>query len=733
MNLSRKAVCKILDSLRDRISTGLFTLSEKVSSTSARRSSIKSSISVVPRSKFAVACASLSKLIGLTRSDTFYRCEYDLSEIKAASETDSYLRLAIKKYTELFIKSGYVFKGTNDEAVKYLNQRLRVMSYISDQSFDMLLRETAYDLVKFSNAFWVKTRVDKIPFLKAKGIIDSEKPVGGYFRVDPDEMQIKFDKSGHVTGYKQVTLSGSERKFKPEDVIHFTFDRDPGSEWGVPRWIAALEDVRVLRKIEGDALTLLYRFALPMIHAKVGLEQPGMQGTEKEVDDTQRIIESMPSDGVLVTTERVSLDAVGAQGNAIDMSPYLNYFENRVFTALNTSQAMMGRGGAKQDADSMEEQIHNAVKENQATFAIQFQHAVITELLLEGGFNPILEDDDNVSLCFNEINLDTKVKLESHQVNLFQSNAITFDELRKQLGYQSDDVDEDKLYANMFEQANALEQINVNHENAMELAQLTSDLAIEQTKVAARVAPKSTGSSSSSGKSSSGSSSKRSSSARKSYTKKNTGNGKVKKSGRSNGSVKSTVRPSNQHGTYSAKVKESASAIDTIGSELMEDGRNLKAIRTKLRLIATDAALDAAKEGALYAADQLLPDAEHELPEIVPQSEVLNEFINLSLTKFIGDITGAPSNIGGRTRLKERFEHEKYRLHYLMDLVARKAYWYSFMKVCESQGVKAVRVKTREGSRHASMDGKILNTNQFTIGDIPGYSSSCTCSLEIIT
>ena len=719
----------ILDQLRRRISTGLYSLSERVSNSSNQRSNIKASVSVIPRSKFAIACASLGKLVGLTRSDTFYRCEYDLGEIKAASETDSYLRMAIKKYTELFIKSGYVFKGRNDDAVKYLEQRFRIMSYMTDQSFDQLMKETAYDLVKFSNAFWVKSRVDKIPFLKATGITGNDKVVGGYFRVDPDSMQVKFDKNGQVVGYKQVTQSGNEKKFSTEDVIHFTFDRDPGSVWGVPRWIAALEDIRILRKIEGDSLSLLYRYSIPMMHAKVGLEQAGMQGTEKEVDDTRAVIEHTPPDGVLITTERVNLDMIGADGNAIDMTPYLSYFENRVFTALNTSQAMMGRGGTKQDADSMEEQIHNAVKDNQAMFVTQFGHAVITELLLEGGFNPILNDDDIVDLKFNEINLDTRVKLENHEVNLFQSNAITFEELRKDLGRRTDDVDESRLYANMLEQANQLEQIDLNHENAMELAKLSSDLAIEQTKVAARVAPKTTDSASSNSKSSS--SLKSPSSKKSSYTKKNTGNGKTTNTSRHNGTVKSTDSPSNQHGTYSAKVKESAPVVDALSQELHERGDNIHDIQTKLKIVANDIMDAAAKDGAKAALAEIHPKEKAD-PALAPQTPVLTEFVNMSLTRFFMDINSPAGNTRANRGLKERFEQEKYRLHYLMDLVSRKAYWNSYVKVCESQGVKVVRVKTRDGSRHASMNGKVINTNQFNLNDIPGYSSNCTCSLEII-
>lgn len=718
---------KILDSLRKRISVSLYSLSEKVSKNNGQRSNIKGSVAVTPRSKFAIACATLGKFMGLTRSDTFYRCEYDLREIKAAAETDSYLRMAIKKYTELFIKSGYVFKGKNDEAVNYLEQRFRIMSYMTDQSFDLLMKETAYDLVKFSNAFWVKTRVDKIPFIKANGITNNEQVVGGYFRVDPDSMQIKFDKNGQVAGYKQVTESGEEKKFDADDVIHFTFDRDPGSVWGVPRWIAALEDIRILRKIEGDALSLLYRYSMPMMHAKVGLEQAGMQGTEKEVDDTRAVIEHTPPDGVLITTERVKLDMIGAEGNAIDMAPYLNYFENRVFTALNTSQAMMGRGGSKQDADSMEEQIHNAVKDNQSMFAVQFQHAVIAELLLEGGFNPVLKDEDIVDLSFNEINLDTKVKLENHEVNLFQSNAITFEELRKALGYRNNDVDESRLYANMLEQKNRIEQIDLNHENAMELAKFSSDLAIQQAK-----ATEQPSSSSSSSSSSSKSGSLLSRLKKDTYTKKNTGNGKTTNTSRTNGSVRSTDAPSNQHGTFSAKVKEAFSpAVDSLSLDIDEDGRNLQSVQEKMKLIVQDATKASAKEGAREAFRQIDPEKVPEDLPAAPESPVLKEFVNMNLARFFMDINSPSSNSGARRALHERFEQEKYRLHYLVDLAERKAYWYSFAKICGSQGMKTVRVKTREGSRHASMNGKVLNTNQVNLNDIPGFSSNCTCTLEI--
>ena len=702
----------IFNKLQERIANVLFPFVEAKSN--RQRSNIKSNISVTPKSNFAIAAASLANFIGITRSDTFYRCTYDLNEIKNAADTDSYLRMAIKKYSELFIKSGYIFKGRRDEPIQYLKSRLRLMSYMSNNAFDQLLRETCYDLVKFSNAFWIKTRVDNIPFIKANGITNSGKVVGGYFRVDPAQMQIQFDDKGSLKGYKQVTPGNREKKFDIDDVIHFTFDREPGSQWGTPRWIAALEDIRILRKLEGENMAIAYRYAIPITQAQVGLAQNGMGGTKKEIDDTRRELEHAPMDGMLVTNERLNFKVIGVEGNAIDLTPSLSYHEKRVFSALNTSEAMMGRGGSKQDADSMEEQIHNAVKDNQINFAIQFQHEVITELLLEGGFNPIINEADIVSLSFNEINLDTKVKTENHIINKFQTNAITFEEMRNELGMDRQDVDESRLYANMIEQCNAMEQIQVNHENALELATVTAKLS-QQTN----------NSSNSSGTKST------SSKTAPSRVRNNRGNGKDKKTGKANGSVKQADSPTNQHGTFSAKVKESAT-IDVLSSQIQTDGKNITDIEKKLTLLIKDTAQEGAKAGYIRCCQELEPNKEIILPSGFATSSILNNFVENNIHDYFVDIKKLIGNTTTESAMKSFISSQKYRLDYLQDLVKTKSTWYSYMKTCQTKGIKTVRVKCRENSRHTDHNDKLLSTTDFKLSDIPGYSANCHCYLEAV-
>ena len=113
----------------------------------------------------------------------------------------------------------------------------------------------------------------------------------------------------------------------------------------------------------------------------------------------------MALDGTVITNEKTQIKVIGAEGNALSAEGYLKYFEQRVFSALGVSESQMGRGGAKQDADSMESQAHDTVKHIQRTMAIFLQEHMLNELLLEGGFNPIL-NVNNICEIENRGNFD---------------------------------------------------------------------------------------------------------------------------------------------------------------------------------------------------------------------------------------------------------------------------------------------------------------------------------------
>ena len=57
---------------------------------------------------------------------------------------------------------------------------------------------------------------------------------------------------------------------------------------------------------------------------------------------------------------------------------------------------------------------------------------------------------------FNEINLDTKIKTENHEMLKWQSNCVPFEEMRQNLGYRTDNVEENRLWFNMVEKDTAI-------------------------------------------------------------------------------------------------------------------------------------------------------------------------------------------------------------------------------------------------------------------------------------
>ena len=468
------------------------------------------------------------------RREKFQRCEYNLQEIRDASEADSYIKIALTKYSYMIYKAGWTLKSENQQAIDYIMYRWRLMSYQTDKPMDILFQELADDLVRYSNAFLIKARVDKMPAgckVKATGIDSTGRPVGGYFRVDPASIKIKRDKHGNILKYEQGRGSDT-KQWSKEDVIHIYMDKDGNNAYGTPRIIAALDDVKLLRKIEGNMVALIHRFSMPLYHWKIGIPQVGFQASDAEIRRAKSEIEGSSLDGLIITNEKTEITAIGSEGSAMNMAPYLEYLENRVFSALGVSASQMGRGGAKQDADSMEQQIHDTVKYIQRILATFIEWQIINELLLEGGFD-IFDPMNEVKYLFEEISLETKIKKENHEMLKWQSNVTTFEEGRRRMGLRDIPDDEERLFQRMISDRSSMDQIDRNGEWQEKLAHINA---------AAKAASSSSGSS----KTSTSKAKSRNTSGKKQPSKAATTNN----------------RPQNQHGTYSVRVKESAEEYD---------------------------------------------------------------------------------------------------------------------------------------------------------------------------
>lgn len=402
---------------------------------------------------------------------------YDLAQIKNAVLTDSYLAVAVRKFSQLITKAGYQIKSKNEDAANYVNDRIKVIEFRTKIPFYTLITSIARDLYTYSNSYIIKTRDNNTEKfgLKAEKIF-SGGAISGLFLADPASVTIRRNDTGAIDAYVI-----NQEEYSPNDVIHLYIDKMNNADYGTSRIYSALEDVTMLRKAEGLVMTILYRFAIPVLHIKVGNTAEGQYATQKEINDARDAFQEMPNDGFIVTNERTAIEAITPNMQANQLLKFLEYLELRVFSALNASKSSMGRGGGQSSADNTEALMHDEVRAFQNVITNFIEKYLFTELLLEGGFNPLLNKDDYVSFAFNEVSIDTKIKLESNIIQKYQGNVIDLDEARRELGL-SNELSEEDMYAFKITQKGKLDLVDAQANAAIKTAKATAALNMQQAQ-----------------------------------------------------------------------------------------------------------------------------------------------------------------------------------------------------------------------------------------------------------
>ncbi len=382
--------------------------------------------------------ASAVKRVGLRQGDItskdFEDPEFDLTEIQTGYNADSYIRQGVDKYVDQIFKEGFDFYGKNQASIDYIKQRLSYIAEATSTPTTQLFTDIAEDVVKYANCFLAKVRVSDTAALP-QGVsitgINGAQPVGGYFCVNATTMKLKRDKVGAVSGYQQE-VSSTKVKFKPEDIIHFYYKREKGNAFGTPFLWPVLDDVRALRQAEENVLRMMYRNIHPFNHVAVGTDE--VPGTETEITEVQDAINSMDVQGGIVTSNRVKIQAI-ASDQVIDAQPYLAYLEQRVFSGMGVPAIMFGRGDTanRSTGDNMTSEMSDRIKAIQRTVECTVNDSMIKELLMEGGFDPVLNPDDAVFFKFKENDMDSMIKMQTHSIFKFEHNAITEDEMRLEL------------------------------------------------------------------------------------------------------------------------------------------------------------------------------------------------------------------------------------------------------------------------------------------------------------
>lgn len=410
----------------------------------------------------------IKQIVYKTNDDNdFEEPDFDMEDIENAYNTDSYVRQGVDKYVDQIFKEGYSFYGKDVNTVEYLKLRLEYIAEATGTPTNQFLMDIAEDLVKYGNCMIVKSRSNDVNLLP-QGVnvqgLGGKDPVVGYFCANPSTMTVMRDEHGVITKWKQETDAG-EQEFNPEDVIHFYYKRPKGNAYGTSFLVPVLDDIRALRQAEENVLKMMYRNIYPFHHVKVGTEdQPG---TEKEVDKIIEEINNMDVEGGIVTTERVTITPI-ASDKVIDAEPYLRYMEDRVFSGMGIPAIMWGRGDTanRSTGDNMTSEMADRIRAITKIIEMFFNSFIVKELLMEGGYDPVLNPDQVAELKFHDNDVDVKIKKEVHAIYKYEHNAITEDEMRELLGMDPiADTDREKLFVELITRETLKLQAELNAES----------------------------------------------------------------------------------------------------------------------------------------------------------------------------------------------------------------------------------------------------------------------------
>ena len=397
----------------------------------------------------------LHRMMGLAPEE-YNDMEYDLSEHSRIIDTEAFVTAAFRKKRQLILKNGFELNSENEKNLKYVQKRLEEFEFVTSQSFRDFVAEIVENMVNFNNCFILKYRKEESSSGLLRELPNGKefKPIAGLFTLAaPTIDTATHPKTGQIVKYRHRITERFSKQFKPTDIYHIFENKRVGVTIGTPPLESVKDDIIILRGIEQDAESMIHRHANPIIQVQVGTDDSPARilgdGTS-EVDLYSSIIEHMAENGGISTPHRVNVKMLGAESQALRLETYLEYFKNRVLTGLCISEIDLG-GSSKGDSDVASNSLKEEVRSYQDCISNFITNYIFNELLLESPMYSsrfFVPENERVVLKFIEPDLDKRIKIESHYLNLFVSGLINKEAAIKNMEFETKDLAPDEVDTN---------------------------------------------------------------------------------------------------------------------------------------------------------------------------------------------------------------------------------------------------------------------------------------------
>ena len=382
---------------------------------------------------------------------------YDFRDFLHAEDVDGYIATTFRLTVEQMLKNGFGFQGPDTELVDTIERKIKQILHASNTHLEEFLENMATGLTKFCNGMAVFVRQAPVQS-QFKAYVHRGKnlnPIAGIFYVEPQHMNPKRE-SGKLKKWEyQNNDTGAEfKEFNPIDVFHSKWNRKGDHVFGTPWILPALDDVRLLRRLEEFVQMLISKHLFPLYQYKVGTEKAPAQVFEDGTSEIKKVrteVGDLPTQGCVFTSYRHEIVAIGQSDAILDIKGYLEHFDKRALSSCGLSDIDIGRGNTanRGTATVMNQTRVDRCTRVQKILEADIREQIIIPLILALGKDPFLTENE-VKLVFNEIDTQEKRTRELHDMQLFQNGLITHDETRTGLRKRpfTDPAEWDNTYQN---------------------------------------------------------------------------------------------------------------------------------------------------------------------------------------------------------------------------------------------------------------------------------------------
>ena len=371
----------------------------------------------------------------LTKAEDFI----DIEKIDAAYEKEGYFRRVCNRITELFFKRKYVIKSRSKRNAKLIKTKINEIEEYSGKSFILILSEILLDLLKYGNAFVYKYRTLTKPTIGRSWNKGSkkEKPIIALFPLSASDVIFDINNKKTKDVIKRFAIksnTGETLTMPVESVIHFKVYAGAGELLGNPAVGPSIGDIISLRRIEENMELLVFNYAIPFFHVIIGDPDHPVNKADELI--TKSTIEDMPMNGIFVSDYSTKVEAVSSRNATIDIQPIAEHFKKRILATLASSLVEMGESDTTNKSTSLTvSRITQDVAKYYQMIIEEFLNFLFMKPLMHELKIDTTDDNKKVTFVFPEIDLDELLALENMDLLLFNSNVITFEEVRQQLGY----------------------------------------------------------------------------------------------------------------------------------------------------------------------------------------------------------------------------------------------------------------------------------------------------------